>query len=235
MFGGESLSSTQLREIHKNDAMPAHIVNICGPTECFIIDTIRICNETDLHLDSDRPVGVPIGRSCQGASCFVVDPVSLELLPAGQMGELCIGGPVMLGYHNQPELTARAVIHHARFGRLYRTGDMARVSWHGDLRFEGRVDNQVKINGQRTELGEIESVLRTASQEICPPGSSWQFDAVVSLIASPVARHQHVLVALLRLVQDSSEVRSPAVAIVAERPSTSASCRQCFSLFECQC
>ena len=230
-FIGEALSSQLLLDLRAGNALPRRLINAYGPAECFLCDTVRICDEADLHLDSDRPVGVPIGRSCQGASCFVVDPVSLELLPAGQMGELCIGGPVMLGYHNQPELTARAVIHHARFGRLYRTGDMARVSWHGDLRFEGRVDNQVKINGQRTELGEIESVLRTASQEICPPGSSWQFDAVVSLIASPVAKHQHVLVALLRLVQDSSEVRSPAVAIVAERPS--ASCRLYFSLLEC--
>jgi non-ribosomal peptide synthetase component F len=161
-FIGEALSSQLLLDLRAGNALPRRLINAYGPAECFLCDTVRICDETDLHLDSDRPVGVPIGRSCQGASCFVVDPVSLELLPAGQMGELCIGGPVMLGYHNQPELTARAVIDHARFGRLYRTGDMARVSWHGDLRFEGRVDNQVKINGQRTELEEIENVLLTA-------------------------------------------------------------------------
>jgi pimeloyl-ACP methyl ester carboxylesterase/acyl carrier protein len=73
---------------------------------------------------------------------------------------LYLGGVQLArGYLNRPELTAERFIHHAEFGRLYRTGDLARWLPDGAVDYLGRLDGQVKLRGQRLELGEIEARL----------------------------------------------------------------------------
>ncbi|HEV3076512.1 MAG TPA: amino acid adenylation domain-containing protein [Thermoanaerobaculia bacterium] len=111
---------------------------------------------------------VPLGRPIAGARFYLLDlddpgrPV-----PAGQPGELAIGGACLArGYLGRPDLTA-AVFRPDPFARapadagerLYHTGDLARWRSDGVLEFLGRVDRQVKIRGFRVELGEIEAVL----------------------------------------------------------------------------
>lgn len=77
--------------------------------------------------------------------------------PSETFGELYIGGAgVFKGYVQQPELTVRVLIKHAEHGTLYKTGDLVRLQPDGNLAYIGRADFQVKINGQRLELGEIE-------------------------------------------------------------------------------
>jgi acyl-coenzyme A synthetase/AMP-(fatty) acid ligase len=83
----------------------------------------------------------------------------------GATGELFIGGiGLARGYLNRPDLTASSFIpnpvHGAIGARLYKTGDLARFLPDGNVDFLGRIDHQVKINGQRIELGEIEATLR---------------------------------------------------------------------------
>ena len=86
-------------------------------------------------------------------------------LPPGVTGELFIGGiGLARGYLNRPDLTAQSFIPNPVPGavgsRLYRTGDLAQFLPDGNIDFLGRIDHQVKINGQRIQLGEIEATLR---------------------------------------------------------------------------
>jgi amino acid adenylation domain-containing protein len=131
--------------------------NWYGPTET----TVCVVG-TELTGGWDRPL--PIGHPLAGCRAYVLDE-SLRPCPPGVPGELHIGGSqVARGYLGRPALTADRFVPDP-FGdvpgaRLYRTGD--RVTWnpeHG-LEFLGRLDRQVKIAGQRVELGEVESVLR---------------------------------------------------------------------------
>ena len=110
-----------------------------------------------------------IGKGA-GLVTWVVDPENHDdLLPLGCIGELLLEGPLVgRGYLNDPEKTAAAFIEDpawllqgapgqpGRHGRLYKTGDLVRYNEDGSLTFIGRKDAQVKIRGQRVELGEVE-------------------------------------------------------------------------------
>lgn len=85
---------------------------------------------------------------------------SLTLVPQGGVGEFCFGGEqVFRGYLNLPALNIQKLVHHPKFGRLYRSGDYGRILSDRSLQFVGRLDDQVKIRGQRVELGEINNLL----------------------------------------------------------------------------
>lgn len=128
--------------------------NFYGPTET----TIR-ATAAELYEDDDL---VHIGRPIRGVRCYLLDE-RLNPVPAGVVGELFIGGAgVAKGYLNDPRLTAQKFPSIKLGGerqRLYRTGDLARFLPDGNIQYVGRVDGQVKINGIRVELGEIEATL----------------------------------------------------------------------------
>ena len=85
-----------------------------------------------------------------------MDTDTKEIITSG-VGELYIGGlGVAIGYLNQPELTKEKFINTA-FGRLYKTGDLVKKV-NNEYHFVGRSDNQIKINGIRIELEEIENL-----------------------------------------------------------------------------
>lgn len=107
---------------------------------------------------------LPIGRPLHGCRAHILDE-DMNECPPGVPGELFIGGPqVSRGYLGRPGLTAERFVpdpFSAEPGaRLYRTGD--HVAWEEDGRisFMGRLDRQVKVQGQRVEIGEVESALR---------------------------------------------------------------------------
>jgi amino acid adenylation domain-containing protein len=133
------------------------LINAYGPAECS--DTVAMHRLTA----PARRDAVPIGRPVANTRLYVLD-AHLQPVPAGIIGELCVGGAcVGRGYLNNPEQTRRSFISDPfspRGGaRLYRTGDLARWRFDGVLEFVGRVDHQVKIRGCRVELEEIECVL----------------------------------------------------------------------------
>jgi ferricrocin synthase len=110
-----------------------------------------------------------------------------EVLPIGEVGELAVGGfQLATGYLNKPQQTAASFIN-TQWGRVYRTGDKARFGPDGTIECLGRIDDsQVKLNGQRLELGEIENaLLRT-------PGCHSAFVTIISNMLVAFAAVEHV-------------------------------------------
>ena len=148
-----------------------------GPTETTVAATAHPITHADTTATR-----VPIGAPTPGARLYVMDAAG-RLAPPGAIGELWIGGAgVALGYRGQPELTAAAFVPDPMRPdeRCYRTGDLVR--WRSDetLDFLGRIDDQVKVRGNRFELGEVESVLRSLSDVD---------DAAVAVVADGVDAH----------------------------------------------
>ncbi|HEX5870735.1 MAG TPA: condensation domain-containing protein, partial [Longimicrobium sp.] len=117
----------------------------------------------------DYPLaGASIGRPVDNATVHLVDD-ALRPVPRGAAGELCVGGAgVGSGYLNRPALTAERFVPDpfatAPGARMYRTGDRVRLASDDTLQYMGRFDFQVKLRGNRVELGEVESaLLRIAS------------------------------------------------------------------------
>jgi amino acid adenylation domain-containing protein len=124
-----------------------------GPSE-----TTNICTVKSQVSGSD--VISNIGPPLKNTSAFVCDPASNDILPLGAIGELCFGGDqVFRGYLNNEKLTTAKIINHKIFGRLYKSGDTGRLLPDGSILFTGRIDDQIKIRGQRVELGEINQCL----------------------------------------------------------------------------
>src|SRR5215213_999697 len=107
---------------------------------------------------------MPIGVPMDGTSALIVDEKGRPS-PRGAVGEIWIRTPYRtLGYFNRPELTAEAFIPNP-FGSdpndlIYKTGDLARTLTNGAFELVGRKDHQVKIRGERVELGAVEAALR---------------------------------------------------------------------------
>ena len=159
LIGGEALSLPHVRRAQQ--ALPGmRIVNGYGPSECTVFAT---CHELPCPLP-EGVRSVPIGRPVGDRIVHLLD-ASMQRVPVGVAGEICIGGPaVAVGYLDAPALTAAAFVPDP-FGppgaRLYRTGDFARYQSTGTLEFIGRRDHQVKLRGFRIEMGEIEACLKT--------------------------------------------------------------------------
>ncbi|MEU8180867.1 amino acid adenylation domain-containing protein [Micromonospora sp. NPDC049047] len=152
---GEALPADLAESFH--DRLGGELHNLYGPTEAAVDVTAWH------HRPGDGDV-VPIGRPIANTTIHVLDRW-LNPVPVGVPGELFIGGVSLArGYLNRPELTAASFIPDPfsdRPGaRLYRTGDLARHRPDGALEYLGRTDHQVKLRGQRVELGEIEAQLR---------------------------------------------------------------------------
>ena len=145
--GGEKLPWTMVEEIK---AMGITLVNAYGPTETSMGSSAAIMNDARQ---------VHVGKPFPNYSYMILDSDRNEL-PVGVMGELCIGGVGLArGYNNMPERTAETfIMWHGE--RIYRTGDYAMWTDEGNVIIMGRTDNQVKLNGLRIELGEVETVMK---------------------------------------------------------------------------
>lgn len=153
LCGGEPLS----RELGvKLLSKVGSLWNMYGPTETTIWSSAKqIQNESALNS-----VGTPIANT----QVYILDGHQ-QLMPTGVAGEVCIGGEgVARGYLDRPKLTAEKFVPNpfANGERIYRTGDVGRWTFDGDIDLIGRKDFQVKVRGYRVELGEVENALRLA-------------------------------------------------------------------------
>ncbi|MFI9201179.1 amino acid adenylation domain-containing protein [Streptomyces sp. NPDC053048] len=139
------------------DGAGPRLVNLYGPTEATVDVT-----SFDCPSDPAQPVRrVPIGRPIDNIRLYVLDRDG-NPQPVGAPGELCVAGVgVARGYLNRPELTAEKFVRDPFVpgGRMYRTGDLVRRLAGGDIEYLGRIDGQVKIRGNRVELGEVQDRL----------------------------------------------------------------------------
>lgn len=162
LFCGEALPIDVLKPFVA--AAPNAIAeNLYGPTELTIACTLYRWHEGS-EAESELGV-VPIGEPYPNMLVKVVDE-SLREVAEGETGELLMTGPQLsLGYFRDADKTAAAFVTPPDEGQVfYRTGDRVRRMPPGKpLIYLGRVDNQIKIQGYRVELGEIEAVLREVS------------------------------------------------------------------------
>ncbi|MDG4863787.1 amino acid adenylation domain-containing protein, partial [Streptomyces sp. T-3] len=137
-------------------ALPdARIWSLGGATEASIWSILHPID----HVDPDR-TSIPYGRPMRNQQFHVLDE-ALRPRPAWVPGDLYIAGTGLArGYLGDEAKTRAAFLRHPVTGeRLYRTGDLGRCLPDGDIEFLGRVDSQVKIQGHRIELGEVEAAL----------------------------------------------------------------------------
>jgi amino acid adenylation domain-containing protein len=140
-----------------------HLFELYGPTECGIISSAVAGPSLTSELHN---IGRPFNARYWVTA--VNDPNSL--VPIGAVGELLIEGPILaLGYLGDPVKTGNAFVKGLAWAtdkqrRFYRTGDVVRYDATGNVIFLGRQDTQVKVRGQRIDLGEIQDgILRSAA------------------------------------------------------------------------
>lgn len=133
----------------------AVIYNAYGPTEATIGVTMY-CRVPQNGRSSN------IGKQFPNVGSYILQPGSDVPVPKGGVGELCVSGKLVgKGYLNRPELTLERFPTLESFGeRVYRTGDLVRVLHDGCFDFLGRADDQVKLRGQRLEIGEINHTIK---------------------------------------------------------------------------
>lgn len=172
LFCGEALPTDITIEWSK--CLPnAKIMNVYGPTE----DTI-FCTHYTFNRDSEnksRNGILSIGKAMNYNYNIIIDEHN-QILPAGSMGELCLGGIQLTpGYWKNPEKNQEAFFYTEYNGkqeRFYKTGDLCQADADGDLLYLGRLDYQIKIQGFRVELSEIEfhvkAFLKTINVVVVP-------------------------------------------------------------------
>ncbi len=151
---GEALARETAQKFHR--LLPdVGLENLYGPTEAAVDVTYHPCRAGDSGA-------VPIGRPVWNTRAYVLDE-ALRPCPPSSAGELYLSGvQLAIGYLGQRALTASRFVANP-YGppgsRMYRTGDVVRWRSDGTIDYLGREDLQVKVRGQRLELGEIESLL----------------------------------------------------------------------------
>ncbi|GKZ27911.1 putative NRPS-like protein biosynthetic cluster, partial [Aspergillus brasiliensis] len=166
VLAGEALSEVDV----KTWAASVRLYNGYGPAECAILTTVNRIVNTDVAPNE-------LGKPLASANWIVCPQDPNKLAPLGAVGELLIEGSIVgRGYLNDSHRTVASFIRPPRWleqyhsaarssqkHRVYLTGDLVRYTRDGSISYVGRKDLQVKIRGQRVELGEIEHRLWTHS------------------------------------------------------------------------
>ena len=159
-LGGEAVKQEHLTRW----ATKVRLFNCYGPAEC------AACSIGEVFQKDSRPAN--IGRQFGAGVNWVVDPADHNrILPIGAVGELVVEGPTLARGYLEDLAKTRAVFIKSphwpqgagpnRPRRLYKTGDLVRQNSDGTFEFTGRKDHQLKVRGQRVELGEVEHHLST--------------------------------------------------------------------------
>lgn len=156
---GEQLLMT--KEIIKwLSRLDCRLINHYGPTETHVVTTYSN------NAPFDRwPYHVPIGKAIGNVQAYILNEL-LQPCAMGEDGELCVGGACLSkGYINPAADSHDKYIEiltpSGKAQRVYRTGDIAQINEAGEIIYKGRRDTQIKLNGYRVELGEVEAGLKS--------------------------------------------------------------------------
>ena len=155
LFAGEVMPIKQLNQWIQSYPQ-CKFVNMYGPTEATDIVLYYVVDRK-FEPSETLPIGIP----CANMKAVILNEKN-EQCEKGKQGELCISGSgIALGYWNSPEITAKAFIQNPLntkyYEKLYRTGDLVYEAEDGNIMFLGRADSQIKLRGNRIELGDIEA------------------------------------------------------------------------------
>jgi amino acid adenylation domain-containing protein len=156
IIGGESARWDDVARFRRHFPRGSLLINTLGCTELPTYRYLVIDHDTELADGS-----IPAGHAVTGTDAVVVGDNGSES-NNGEAGEIVVRGRhLALGYWNRPEETAKKFLFNADGTRSFRTGDLGRIRADGILEFLGRRDWFVKILGNRVELEEIETMLRS--------------------------------------------------------------------------
>jgi len=217
LAGGDVLSPPHILKALR--ALPGcRLINGYGPTENT---TFSCCYTVPRDYSGER--ALPIGRAIRQTETLILDE-SLHPVAPGTEGELYVGGAgLALGYLNRPELTAERFIAHPASAvpgaRVYKTGDRVRLGSDGNIEFLGRADRQVKINGKRVELDEIEARLRATglvqdAAVVCPPAVGGAQRHIQAFVTAAAGRSIDVSALRQALREDLPDYMIPAAITV---------------------
>lgn len=162
IFCGEPLLSDIAQE-WADCAPNSRIINFYGPTEATVF-----CSAYEWSHSRQKSLNgaLSIGKPMLHSTMLVVDE-QRSILPLNQVGEICLAGAQLTsGYWNDPQKNQEAFFEIGADGsyeRFYRTGDLGYIDADGDFMFQGRLDQQVKVQGFRIELAEIEHHARACA------------------------------------------------------------------------
>ncbi|KAI9367631.1 hypothetical protein BJX61DRAFT_547301 [Aspergillus egyptiacus] len=200
ILGGEAVREAMIEEYAKA-AGRVKVLNGYGPSECSIYTT---CSAPLV----DKKQALNIGRPLVGSVWVVANGETI--CPVGAVGELWVEGPLLArGYHNDKKKTDASFVTDPKWAktvglegrRFYNTGDLVRQASNGDLIYQTRKDAQVKIRGQRVEVGEIEyrvkkllpAVKSLVASLIMPGGNSSSLMIAVTMELEDYILQRHLL------------------------------------------
>lgn len=218
---GEALPAALRDRFHT--LLEAELHNLYGPTEAAVDVTYWEASP------ADRSEPVPIGRPVWNTRLYVLDTRD-RLVPAGVAGHLHLAGVQLAReYLGRPDLTADRFVadpFDVPGQRMYRTGDLARWRADGAVEFLGRSDHQVKIRGQRIELGEIDAAIVASGlvvRSLVTTHAAAAGDTRIVAYVQPAAPGRFDVAALRHALASSlPDVMLPAsIVVVDEWPTTS--------------
>lgn len=149
-----------IRNYIKVISKECNIYNGYGPCECTVGTNIYKVSYSEKYEAEEKYSSVPIGIPTDNSYIYVLDENMLDV-PINCLGELFIAGESLgVGYIDETMDAEKFINVYTKNNlRMYRTGDLVRWLGTGNVEFIGRIDNQVKINGFRIELSEIDNVI----------------------------------------------------------------------------
>ena len=196
-LAGEALTWDLVEALYQFPYIDA-VYNLWGPSEDTTYSSWFLCPR-----EKTTPCNVPIGYAVDGGEVFILDK-DLKELVQGEEGEICLAGQgLALGYYLNDELTQQKFIKRADGKQIYKTGDLGFIDAAGIVHFKGRIDLQVKVNGFRIELEEIENNLNSLPEVL---------EAVVTVISHQ--NHQQLLAGVR--VQSTAE-KAQLIALLREK------------------